>query len=115
MLCAGISQDLLAFSDSLKMGKGGERSEVKQGAQPSQARDGSLLRNKLDRYDMRAAVACCEGSHVTCSAIMTGRDVQEQEQDYDCDDYDDDDNDDGVVMDDACGKSSFARSGTQSL
>jgi hypothetical protein len=46
---------------------------------------------------------------------MTGRDVQEQEQDYDCDDYDDDDNDDGVVMDDACGKSSFARSGSQSL
>ena len=43
---------------------------------------------------------------MTCSAIMTGRDVQEQEQDYDCDDYDDD-NDDGVVMDDACGKSNL--------
>ena len=52
---------------------------------------------------------------MTCSAIMTGRDVQEQEQDYDCDDYDDDDNDDGVVMDDACGKSNVAGSGTQSL
>jgi hypothetical protein len=46
---AGISQDLVAFSDSLKIGGGSVIPNLVS------ARDGSLLRNKLDRCVMSAA------------------------------------------------------------
>jgi hypothetical protein len=44
---------------------------------------------------------------VACSAIMTGRDAQDEDEKYDEDDYVDD-IDDGLVMDDAGGKPVFS-------
>ncbi len=44
---------------------------------------------------------------VACSAIMTGRDAQDEDEKYDEDDYVDD-IDEGLVMDDAGGKPVFS-------